>query len=438
MVLKKIKILGFAQFLVIAALISLMTSPPLANFFELLVFISIILSSELRQRFCKFLMSSVGLWILGFSAILGGALIYGIASTEVIMQNLYSWRRLLLLPVAASLFTNDPNAKRNAAICYFYASAAFVLYSYISYLFPENFYWISERGVVVRNHVTQGMFFSASILIGITAIHLKWYSGKWQGVFYFVISILLFLNISLLMTGRSGYIALIAMSTGYFLINKIFQKKIHTIIIATITTLILIGTFTLSPIANKKLTQAYNEAIQADANMNSDTYTSIGVRIIFWRNTLHIIPKYLIFGVGTAGFEKAYANEVAGKLGLAGILTGDPHNQYLKIAVEQGLVGLVCFLGLLYMVACQSASQPFKNLGICILIAWCCTSLFNAHFSTFSEGHFIWMWLGIMLAPESALKKNSLLAINKRFTTAQYRTAPAPSPPRSAVKSACR
>jgi len=408
MKLQKIKILELAQLLVIAALISLMTSPPLANFFEILVFICVILFPALRQRLCEFFMSSVGLWVLGFSALLAGALIYGVASTEIVMQSLFSWRRILLLPVAASLFMNDPNAKRNASIYYFYASTAFVLYSYVSYFLPETFYWVLERGVVVRNHATQGMFFSASILIGITAIHHKWHTERWKRLLYFGTLILLFFNISLLMIGRSGYITLIIIIIGYFLIDKIRQTNIQKFSTAIFAAILIIGTLALSPIANKKLTQAYNEAIQVDANINNNIYTSIGVRIMFWRNTLSIIPKYPIFGVGTAGFDKAYANEVIGKSGLAGMLTGDPHNQYLKIAVEQGLVGLIVFLSLIYMVARQSASQPFKSLGICILMAWCCTSLFNAHFSTFSEGHFIWMWLGIMLAPESAFKNSDV------------------------------
>ncbi len=402
--LPKIKILTLAQYLAIAALISLMTSPPLANFFEVLTFISVILSSLLRRRLCEFLSSSAGLGVLAFSIILGGGLLYGIASIEVIAKNLYSWRRIFLLPIAASLFMNEPSAKRNAAIIYFYASSVFVFYSYASYLFPENFYWISERGVVVRNHVTQGMFFTASILVGIIAVHKKWYTGNWQKIFYIAINCLLFINISLLMTGRSGYIALVASLTTYFLTNKIYPKNIHKASMALITLIFISGTLMLSPIANQKLTQAYNEAIQVDEDIKNNIYTSVGVRIMFWHTTLSIIPKYPILGVGTAGFDKAYANEVVEKTGLAGILTGDPHNQYLKIMVEHGLVGLIVFLSLLYMVARQLASQPFKNLGICILMAWCSTSLVNAHFSTFSEGHFIWMWLGIMLAPESALK----------------------------------
>jgi hypothetical protein len=43
----------------------------------------------------------------------------------------------------------------------------------------------------------------------------------------------------------------------------------------------------------------------------------------------------------------------------------------------------------------------YFHLGIGVLLAWCATSLFSSHFSTFTEGRFIYIWLGIMLASES-------------------------------------
>jgi O-antigen ligase len=49
----------------------------------------------------------------------------------------------------------------------------------------------------------------------------------------------------------------------------------------------------------------------------------------------------------------------------------------------------------------QKSSKMYFHLGIGVLMAWCATSLFNSHFSTFTEGRFIYIWLGIMLASES-------------------------------------
>ena len=430
--LRETKIIEFAQLLLIAALISLMTSPPLANFFEILVFFLFFTSPLLRQRLWEFFTKPVGWWLLAFIAMLSGALFYGIAPKNIILQNLFSWRRLLLLPIAASLFMGNPLAKRRASISYLYACAVFSLYSYVSYAFPLYLHWVAEPGVVVRNHATQGMFFSVSILIGITALHHNWFENKWQKFLCIGILVLLFLNISLLMTGRSGYVALLVMLGSYFAINKLRNLSIHNLAVTACAIALIAGAFVLSPVASKKIAQAYNETVLADENIRNNVYTSVGVRVMFWRTTLQIIPHHPVFGVGTAGFDQAYANEIIGKSGLAGLLTGDPHNQYLKIAVEQGLLGLIIFLGLLFMVARQPVNQPFKNMGICVLLAWCGTSLANAHFSTFSEGHFIWIWLGIMLSTESQAPSPSEPVKDK---TIKLRTVPTTS--HFAEKSAC-
>jgi O-antigen ligase len=82
-----------------------------------------------------------------------------------------------------------------------------------------------------------------------------------------------------------------------------------------------------------------------------------------------------------------------------GMPTHDPHNQFLKIAAEHGLLGLAVFLALLAAAFRQrGAPPPYRLLGLGVLAAWCATSLFNSHFSTFAEGRFIWLWLGACLA----------------------------------------
>jgi O-antigen ligase len=84
---------------------------------------------------------------------------------------------------------------------------------------------------------------------------------------------------------------------------------------------------------------------------------------------------------------------------MEGMPSHDPHNQFLKIAAEHGLLGLLIFLALLVSAFRQrGAPPPYRLLGLGVLAAWCASSLFNSHFSTFAEGRFIWLWLGACLA----------------------------------------
>jgi len=128
----------------------------------------------------------------------------------------------------------------------------------------------------------------------------------------------------------------------------------------------------------------------------------MGIRMVLWQNTLEMIRERPLLGSGTGSFGAAYRQKVAGQSGWrAENLSSDPHNQYLKIAAEHGLVGLAVFLWLIVSAFRQPSASPYRLLGLGVLLAWCATSLFSSHFSTFSEGSFIALWCGAMLARET-------------------------------------
>ena len=87
--------------------------------------------------------------------------------------------------------------------------------------------------------------------------------------------------------------------------------------------------------------------------------------------------------------------------------TGDPHNQFLKIWGEQGIVGLIAFLFFIYRALAFPALMPYRQLAGAVLVGWCATSLANSDFSTFAEGHLIFFWVGAMLGGQPTAGANS-------------------------------
>jgi hypothetical protein len=68
----------------------------------------------------------------------------------------------------------------------------------------------------------------------------------------------------------------------------------------------------------------------------------------------------------------------------------------LKILIEQGILGLVVFNAILFRSLFQKKfKEEHYMLGASVICVWMVTSSFNAHFSTFMEGTFIWGWLGL-------------------------------------------
>jgi O-antigen ligase len=73
--------------------------------------------------------------------------------------------------------------------------------------------------------------------------------------------------------------------------------------------------------------------------------TSTGQRLDFYSNTLQIVRGHPLAGVGTGGFPAAYAQQTLGKDVME---TNNPHNEYLMIAVQTGVVGFALLLYLFY------------------------------------------------------------------------------------------
>ena len=133
----------------------------------------------------------------------------------------------------------------------------------------------------------------------------------------------------------------------------------------------------------------------------------MGIRMVFWKNTIQMLKNRPLLGYGTGAFKTGYQQQVANQSGVEATVTADPHNQFMKIVGEHGILGLAIFIGFLISAYQQRASRPYQLLGLGVLSAWIATSMANSHFSTFAEGSFIYIWLGAMLAKENSRPGNN-------------------------------
>lgn len=66
-----------------------------------------------------------------------------------------------------------------------------------------------------------------------------------------------------------------------------------------------------------------------------------------WRNTLHLIADHPVFGVGPGGWKRHYPAYDQGAMIRRNTSPTSPHNDYLWIAAEYGLLGLGCYIAFL-------------------------------------------------------------------------------------------
>ncbi len=380
-----------ARLLLVAVMVALFFSPPVTVLLELTLFALMLSFGGLRARLWQVLRQPMGALALAFWLIVTVGLLYSVAPQAEAFNIWLSWRRVLLLVVGLALF-DAARAKRQLAWTLVILAAACALASYAGVAFDFTYYKY-EPGITVRNHATQGMFFAVAAFAA--ALLARFESAYAARVGLLIAAVLLVANSVFVTPGRSGHLV-VAVLAAALVWGWPARAPLRRAAWASGAMILALAVLASSPVVRQRLAQGIDEA-----RMPSETapQTSIGLRVAYARNTLDLLAERPLIGHGTGAFEAAYTRLVQGRPGLRGLPTHDPHNQFMKIVAEHGLIGLIVFLALLVAAFRQrGAPPPYRLLGLGVLAAWCATSLFNSHFSTFAEGRFIWLWVGACLA----------------------------------------
>jgi O-antigen ligase len=392
--------LEYLQAIFVGIIAFAIISPPLANLLEAILIIGCFFNRSVIEALVKYTQSVDFKIHASFIVFLLIGFLYPLVETKTYSNNIISWRKFLLLPIGYILFTNSQYIKDKAFKFIFYFIVALTILamiykSQLLFFFNEN---------TIKFHIgsssSEGMFVSVALAIGLWSFTQKEPVLGLTRLPLALLTFYLMAYIVMFTSGRSGYIAMFIVLTSMSLIYIKNLKKIIAwkfglglIVVATITVALL----SVSKTSSDRINLAITEFKQSEQNSTKNIYTSVGQRLIFWKNTIDMLPQYFVFGVGTGGFQAAYTKQVLDKTGLDALITQDPHNQYLKILIEQGVIGLLLYLSMIIRVLIQSNKDASKFvLFSTVLYIWLITSLFNAHFSTFMEGTFIWAWMGLM------------------------------------------
>jgi O-antigen ligase len=246
--------------------------------------------------------------------------------------------------------------------------------------------------VVFRNHVTQGMAFSAAALFA-CMFALQPGIARWaRGLALAALAVLVF-SIVVSTPGRSGYLVLAVVAFALAASRWRGRQRVFAIlaVIAALTVLSI-----ASPLVSERFERGVDELRSAG---QASELTSMGIRVVIWENTLRLIGEAPLLGHGTGSFKSEYARVVAKhESGWQATPSADPHNQYLAFLAETGVLGLAAFAWWLLAAFRQPVAGQYRVAGLALLVAWCLTSLFSSHFRTFNEGHMIMLFLGALLA----------------------------------------
>lgn len=263
----------------------------------------------------------------------------------------------------------------------------------------------SNSGIFMTNYSAQSLAFVVATLC---CIFLLKESLSLQKKRLLIGIIILFLiNIFFISPSRSGYLAL-PVAVAFAFVNLYGYKKIPHVLGAMVAALLLVV------LTSNTLQQRIKLGLEEKANyQTSKEVTSIGVRVVFAQNTWELIQQQPLLGYGTSSFKNVYSAHVAPKYtDWRGEPASDPHNQYLFVWLENGLIGLLIFLAYIYTAIRQGAAQqPYGAIAASVLVAIATSSLFNSNFKTFPEGHLLAFFVGCLLAQQPINEEEKKLCL---------------------------
>ncbi|MDD3814816.1 MAG: O-antigen ligase family protein [Desulfocapsaceae bacterium] len=199
---------------------------------------------------------------------------------------------------------------------------------------------------ITTQHLTRGTFHviynpMLAFAIYLLCHELVW--GKIRSALRWPLAGLAFLMIfnMFITEGRGGQIVFFVLLSLLFL--QIFRKNILRagLIMIFLLPAIFTAGYQFSPVFHGRVDRACSEVQQFKSNPN----TSVGLRLLFWQNSWEIIKKNPWLGVGTGDFPSAYAEVNKLQSPLMGA-TDNPHNQYVFVLCQLGLLGLAALVGI--------------------------------------------------------------------------------------------
>jgi O-antigen ligase len=358
----KEKISQLTEWLLIIFAFAIPISTALTTILLFMLLFLWVLGGDYRLKTLKIRSNPVAIASLIMFGVMMVGLTYGVLDRDALSNS----ARFIILPVLLSLFINHTN--RNAILGAFLSAMVLALvlsYFVWSDVIPTQTIirqkWLSSRSLggpdnpfVFQRHIVYSVFMAYAafcfVVLG------KFEERPFRKSLFFLLSLLMMGNILILVQGKTGQvillILLVYLSWAFLRWRGVI---IGTLIIAISVCAVYFifpkTTFSkwINPVARviyqwqsaerHEIPSTYNPVIKDNQELSAI------YRMEYYYNSCQIILQNPIFGVGTGEFTDAYAKQVSGT---RQDRTDNPHNQYLLVGVETGIIGILALLYLLF------------------------------------------------------------------------------------------
>lgn len=346
------------------------------------------------QKLWAPLLATVVVFVFAFS------LLWTSAPLDQALGALGKYGKLLVIPAFLVLI----RTRREAfyALAFFLGAQVFLLVSSWLLYFQVPVPWATSNMAknfyaVFSSYLDQGIM---SAVLAAIFWHVRALAPN-RALFYTAIalSLLALVNVFVVFVGRTGHLVGIAMVSLVIFWALPKRYRVAALLLPPLLFIIAFSSF-------DKFAQRFSVAQTelSEYSIKSDSTSSIGVRLSFWKTSAEAIAQKPLMGSGVGSWITEYnrverlKNPAHQELGAKS--HGNPHQEFLLWGVQLGVGGIFLLLAFLggVMRDLLKMDRPVARAGQSVLLALAVSCLFNSSLYDAYIGDFFCVSLGILLA----------------------------------------
>lgn len=349
-----------------------------------LFLLSWLLAGQFVERWAVIRRQALALLSLSLLGWMALAILWSPADLRFALDHWWHFRELLLLPLMISVVAKDAATAevwQPRILNAFLASFAFSLA--VSYL--RWFGWLPLLQATGQ-YAGFGGHVGFSTMLAFVA-YVCWQRVLQQGTLrlaWAFFGLACVVNLFLVNTGRTGQVGFLA------LVPLVLHARLGwrgLLASALAVPVLAASVYFASPTVYQRVNQM---AADISNFQTGDASSNDGMRMDFWVHSLGFIREAPLLGVGTGGYAARYKQLAVEENLTGGRVSDNPHNEYLLLASQQGLIGLALLLALwgVQWRDAERQSQERRDLTRALLLLIATGDMFNSFLLDNFEGHF--------------------------------------------------
>jgi O-antigen ligase len=334
------------------------------------------------------------------------------------IAGLEGFLKLLAIPFLLAHFRRSDNGAR-VLMAFLIACTLLLAISYFLALWP-GLTWRGVRaglGVPVKDYIAQSGEFAICVFVLVPIALSILRTRAWVSVGLLSLSALFLINFLYLETGRTS-LAVAVVLLVVFAFRQFGWRKGGLVLLAAM--LVVLAVWESSPFLRLRVGMVPGEVTRY---WNENTRTPSGERLEYWRRSLSFIAAAPVLGHGTGSITELFRRSAVGEEGASALVSTNPHNQTLAVAIQLGLCGAVLLYAMWigHLALFREGGLP-AWIGLVVVVQNFVASLFNSHLFDFTQG---WIYVvGVGVAGGTVLRQRAKASATEA-AMAGSRAAPA-------------